>query len=410
MLGIMQFVMYFSSPVDAGAKTCLFLGVSGVFFLSWVGAICDNDTAPSCQGNGEVHSMLAVAFFVFYDVAILILTMKQHSHNQLRLRSGHTAKDHSLSLLLCLTSILSKFRFALTDTPLAILEWTDVIAMLLWTSHYIVTYCHDIYIGFVDNGPSRYERITDSSKSSSNLVPLISVGTEELTIVTCVLSILTVAMSFVSANNRGMIHPKQVWPMISDLWTAPIGNYLSRWGVMLGATMLALVQVLYYYMSTGGNAPTASQRSLLILSLCSAMGLSIVGCVNENENYTVHIISAYIFLGGYDIYMIGYSKNNKIQWTCTLISVLSKIRFGVLASLLASRGISVGDDRHDTIVAMFEWSDWLAMQVFLIVTVLQNPNAPRYFVGMFRFVGTSGGVMAIQPDAERTPLLHDGDY
>ena len=74
-MAIMQGVMYFNDAAqEIGSTGCrkfvLISGLVGCFCLSWVGAICDNDTDVNCRGNNTIHSIFAIIFFVLYDMMI----------------------------------------------------------------------------------------------------------------------------------------------------------------------------------------------------------------------------------------------------------------------------------------------------------------------------------------------------
>ena len=42
----------------------------------------------------------------------------------------------------------------------------------------------------------------------------------------------------------------------------------------------------------------------LVLPLVAALGLSVVGCVNEDENLSIHLTAAGVWFGLYDVYMV----------------------------------------------------------------------------------------------------------
>jgi len=49
---------------------------------------------------------------------------------------------------------------------------------------------------------------------------------------------------------------------------------------------------------------TFADKALTALSCISVLGLSGVGCINEKENHTLHILCAGTFFIGYDLFMI----------------------------------------------------------------------------------------------------------
>ena len=180
MMGLGQFAIYWanthgaaklkslSSPskscakVSACCKSCctkipdkvlLVLGVIACFLLSFVGAICDS-TVPECRGNDAVHSASAVTFFVLYNFNMVVMAVQDSEHT-----------SSMLANMCALLSLASKVRFlpqvAVTaglssaqawpsgDTILAIFEWSDVFAIILWTVFRIWKTCPNMVASIV---------------------------------------------------------------------------------------------------------------------------------------------------------------------------------------------------------------------------------------------------------------------
>ena len=87
VMGVAQWVIYAINTGKTGfaphiTNNQLASGISIVGFvscvlLSWVAAICDNDNAPSCRGNGTIHSIFAVSFFIGYNVMMAVSTFSK---------------------------------------------------------------------------------------------------------------------------------------------------------------------------------------------------------------------------------------------------------------------------------------------------------------------------------------------
>ena len=124
------------------------VGFISCVLLSWVAAICDNDNAESCRGDGTIHSICAVSFFIGYNFMMAMSSFSKHNDG--------VSTHHVCALL----SILSKLRFIhpvaglLTSTPvwgdqtpLAIVEWTDVGLILVWTVSFLITNSPKVRVG-----------------------------------------------------------------------------------------------------------------------------------------------------------------------------------------------------------------------------------------------------------------------
>ena len=151
IMGAAQYVIYTIntgqlgySPRIKNQKYAYFVSVVGFIscvLLSWVAAICDNDNAESCRGNGTIHSICAVTFFIGYNFMMASSSFSKSS--------DCVSLHHICSLL----SVLLKLRFVnpVSDllvsksslwgdqTPLAIVEWTDVGLILVWTVSFLIS-------------------------------------------------------------------------------------------------------------------------------------------------------------------------------------------------------------------------------------------------------------------------------
>ena len=73
-------------------------------------------------------------------------------------------------------------------------------------------------------------------------------------------------------------------PMISDCAVLPPEKYLFRLGIVTGAIFLAIESKLIYH----ADQSFTYSKFELVLGTISAIGLSIVGVVNEKENNGIH--------------------------------------------------------------------------------------------------------------------------
>ena len=125
------------------------------------------------------------------------------------------------------------------------------------------------------------------------------------------LALGTLALTYVIGIALGELAPLPAWPMISDLWTFVPNNWISRWTIVQGVSALLWVQLMAQAACCGattadGGAVAWASRDALALALqtLAVLGLAGVGCVNEDENHALHCLFAYVFFGGYALYMV----------------------------------------------------------------------------------------------------------
>ena len=385
VMGAAQYVIYAINTGKLGysprIKNQTFaFAVSAVGFvscvcLSWVAAICDNDSKESCRGNGTIHDITAVSFFIGYNFMMAMSSFSKHNG---------VSTHHVCAFL----SILSKLRFIhpvsglLTSTPvwgdqtpLAIVEWTDVGLILIWTVSFLITNSPKVRVGICKIDSDENQSMTtmkaallvnDPTKRKTRSddkyynVAFFSMRFLATIAVSWFFVCLFVCLAFMLHQGR---IPSGHVPYISDMWVYPPGDWISRNMVMGGSVCAILVHICFYYAGTISNdapsgclKPSVTQTSLCILSL---LGLSVVGCVNEDENPTVHVIAAGTFFACYDVYMFwtflmyfrvrGY---NVLYFILTLCSVLTKVRF--------MSSVSLGDNTPE----ILEWLDALVLIAF----------------------------------------------
>lgn len=360
LMGLVQYAIF---RFDQGGcshgwnKALLYMGFIACVGLSWVGAICDS-TTPSCRGNGTLHGITAGIFFVLYNLVMIIITVKKPD-------------PATVELLMVGGSTLAKVRFSGTaaaaieaqvggawnDWIGALIEWTDVLLVALWTMTYLYRRGKDYRFGIVD-------RNTLDTDTPSPL-DFWSMGfTRTLTLVWFGGALLIPAI-FYKLQGRW---PQGGIPYISDTWVHPPGNWISRWAGVGGAVLSVFTHLCAYYVEkdAGDKGRTVQSGFMTVLVIISMFGASVVGCVDESENQIIHVIGATAFFGLYDLFMILVAKQlvsfdcvkGTVAWVAVLISLVSKVRFLSAAT--------------PTLVALWpytmqalEWTDATAIIVFV---------------------------------------------
>ena len=283
-------------------------------------------------------------------------------------------------------SVLSKLRFIHPvmgvlssspvwgdQTPLAIVEWTDVGLILIWTVSFLITNSPKVRVGICKIDSENQSKTTmkaallvnDQAQRKTRSDNILNVAFFSMRFlatiaVTWFFVCLFVCLAFMLHQGR---IPSGHVPYISDMWVYPPGDWISRNMVMGGSVCAILVHICFYFAGNISNGapsgclkPSSAQTCLCVVSL---LGLSVVGCVNESENGTVHAIAATTFFACYDVYMFwtflvmlrvkGY---NVLSFILTLCSVLSKVRF--------MSTLSLGDNTPE----ILEWLDALVLIAF----------------------------------------------
>ena len=112
--------------------------------LELVAAICDNDS-KSCRGDGTIHSICAVSF-IGYNFMMAMSSFSKHNDG---------VSTHGVALCPFCQNSDSFILFGFTDkhsvwgdqTPLAIVEWTDVGLILVWTVSFLITNSPKVRVG-----------------------------------------------------------------------------------------------------------------------------------------------------------------------------------------------------------------------------------------------------------------------
>ena len=101
-------------------------------------------------------------------------------------------------------------------------------------------------------------------------------------------------------------------PMISYTFRVAPESYISRWGIVTGATLLQLtVWFTHSYLRTFA-APTAAWRwftlAHTLVGSASAVASGILGSVSDKENFYAHITAAIAFFFGNLAWQVGPSS------------------------------------------------------------------------------------------------------
>jgi len=309
-----------------------------VFFLSVVGAVCSSEVSPECQGNSAVHYFAAISFFVLYDVymgCLLFLNNKM-----------------TIPMVVVLVLYVCARSSAVFDTVsgfpyLAVFEWVDVATIITFTATFVATLPLDLRLCLVDTKSDIL--LLDKSKTVWNmdsiLVNEIALRYAFGTLASCLVTSLVVQTI-----------PDDQIPFISDTFVFPPGNYISRWGGILGCTYLQLSLYPLYLAYREMMESKDYALVLYYLSAIGAFGLSAVMVVSETEDKGLHFAGAIAFFILFDIFIILLliSLNQKVNASLAVlvaVTVITKSRLWT-------------DNRN--LAAFLEWMDAIIILGFLI--------------------------------------------
>ena len=392
-------------------------GFLACVLLSWVAAICDDSSAASCRGNGNIHDFIAVTFFILYNFSMIATSFSKPDTSS-SLTKGSDFSD-ALMQAFAVWSLVTKLRFvpgaskALLEggvqvdgtqdqTVLAIIEWSDVAVIIFWTAGFISKNAPTVRVGlcsisadsaagasawqqtfrtaFLEDGRKEVGPNADraakkaASQEMSGYTSIVFFSLKFLSTIAIVwfFAGLILCLGFYVLEGR---LPAGHVPYISDLWVYPPGDWISR-NMVVGGSMCAIIAHLCFYFAgdSGGStsAPTKGQIGLASLAL---LGLSVVGVVDEDENDTVHTIAAVVFFAGYDLFMAwslltilsaeGLTKRSFLSFVTCLGSVLTKARFFRAGGLLGGADGVAGFP--EDLPQMLEWADAIFLICFFII-------------------------------------------
>ncbi|GAB5353442.1 hypothetical protein AAMO2058_000036800 [Amorphochlora amoebiformis] len=367
--------------------TILVISLIGLFSLTWVTSICDSPN-PQCRGNNMLHLAVAIPYFVLYNMYILIVSFEPVPDRGedppqflSRLCNRH--------FLLAIISAISKVRWIIglpKDVIFAIFEWTDGAIIIFWVISYVSKHCKTVTYNIVHWPDGLRLAAIDSEESFGPFITLKTL--RGFAIGFCLITLL---VTFISAFVFGQL-PKDHIPFISDLWVYIPGDWLSRWGVAHGVLCSIFSQILLYFSQVTPPAnPNALKHWKILtgLAITSFLALSMVGAVNETENKPIHFLAAGVFFSGYDLYILlslyliplpphqnqnrSYVSTSSLGWILLVIKTLSKARWlPMLAS--AHTNENTHPDPMESVRAILEWSDTLAMVTYMWLDVYRRPN------------------------------------
>jgi hypothetical membrane protein len=406
-MALIQWVIWNPLSTQKCQKLTLGLGIFACVCFSFVGAICDDNTNPQCMGNNKIHSISAVTFFVLYNINMIILSC--HKKKSMTSRCHHNAM-----LLLTIISTLTKVRFILPSvvphgsifatnvgdqTPLAVFEWTDTFTIIGWTVFYITKNRSNFYLQL---------RVEDSTTTTTDKLA-VRFSLNNIAWAVLLLSTFTFTSCYYFLNKAGRI-PKGSWPYISDMFVHPPGNWISRWTLVFGSTLSGFTQVCLYYLD---GKTTMGDKMLTIVSLISVLGLSGVGCINEKENHTLHIICAGTFFIGYDLFMILRTLRQTIsKWNIftaclgMMSCVLTWLRFSTSGHQFLINHVSTSERVGAFLGPVLEWCDAILIINYLAFSIFAHGKTNVQNYGLVIVSDETGDV----EDVLAVPLTKSVNY
>jgi hypothetical membrane protein len=311
----------------------LFLGGVGAVCLNIVGAVCNNEKNIQCQGNEKIHNWSSGIFFVVYMIKMLVLSGRSHFNKN---------KYFGILLFLALLSCLLKLRllphlFGQPKEPnsfSSLLEWIDILSILLWTSLYFTTTAGN---GFALQ--IRQQTMLNRARGDTVQLANFSVTPVFIFVFVIVVSTVTVSQIFASGGDR---------LFLSDTFLSPPGNMIARFALPLVASIAVSLQICVYYIEgiefgEKGNLGRNHfiDKSIAMLAFLSFLGLALMGCSSQTESFLLHKTGAGIFYMAYGVHMLAHSiRSFAIEKKCSnkyticqlLIAILSCICTGFVAT------------------------------------------------------------------------------
>jgi len=419
-----------------------------------VGAICDDDKGKQCRGDGNVHAALAVAFFVSYNLNMAILCSRRPGAPHLRAMVALSLAT-KVRWVRPAAQAIATMVAAEPGTLRAIFEWADIGIIMAWTAGVVCRYHHAARFELVAprggaSGASgaagaagaagavgeagavspvallkaegkavgeACEETTDATPRSAPAEVFVPVARIVHGVLLLYLGTLFYCLYLYMAEGRAPRH--SALPYISDTFVYPPGDWISRWALPLGSSCCLFVHGCLYYMDGGGinllvqstdtmdggtkatgRVPvrTRAAPSIYWYSLANVAmyGLSMVGCVNETEDWHLHSRGAMIYFVGYDVYMIGRTASLArmsaaarscerrislvVQAACAATSALTTIARYAPRLYLAASGLGTPASLTpvlDTVLPVLEWTDALAIACYFGVSVLSHGETAR---------------------------------
>lgn len=155
-------------------------------------------------------------------------------------------------------------------------------------------------------------------------------------------------------------------PMISDCAVSPPEKYLFRLGIVTGAIFLFIEAKLIYHADKSYTRSTLG----LILGSIAALGLSIVGVVNEQENNGIHSSKSYHYNILLFLSLCLLLAAAVIMFLCNIIYMLL---FSFFSDAAANTGfISITIKRICAVIGLIAFVTFVFMSIlstFIIIIV-----------------------------------------
>ena len=271
---------------------------------------------------------------------------------------------------------------------IAVVEWINVAVMVQWT---ILTTCtcsgiSSMGFGLVTTGDAA-KGVGDKGRSA---IVYGGASALELSNVVGGLFIFVLASTCILGLAVGYIpRVEGAFWYISDMWTQPPGNWISRWGVVQATHWAYAVQLSLYFTA---KEKTTELKALTLVAMIALFSLSVVGCVNEDEDFDVHTTAASIFFAGYDIYMLGTiylnqtadpsrERMRRLRRDAGLSAVLCQGLRLALPLLLPPE--SLESDMEKTIYAILEWTNAILIMLFFVADVRSREQSSVCMNGVF---------------------------
>ena len=277
--GLLQFVIWLPESM-VHSKALMVAGMFATFCLSVVGAVCDSAGDKECRGNDSIHSTAAVTFFVLYNMNMIILTVRRRSPT-----------------LLCtlLLSLLCKLRFVTHAAPSMVPQDQTILAIIEWCVRHALVMCllkyrmpdkvvwlphrSDVFLiiiwtvcfAWTQRGAAYTVALHTKSCGEESL--LFFASSTAIMAVGAVLYVGTLLISLYFIYHQHRV-PAGSLPFISDMWVYPPGNWISRWAVVQGCTLIAFVHLCLYRLD--GDCSPLSTHALH--NACVTHLLSLVYC------------------------------------------------------------------------------------------------------------------------------------
>lgn len=374
-LALLQFPMWMPEKTVCYPQLWMWLGVLSAFFLSVVGAVCDDTTSDSCRGNSSLHTASAVVFFIIYNMNAVILTLQKK-------RWRRCGLSVPLVLSLCSKVRWSSIYFPHDQTLLAVVEWSDVFLIMGWTAWFV----------YKERPGYEFSLQTASSPFANAPLasPIVSISLKTITYTAGCLFVGTLVSCLAAYAIQGRM-PAGSWPFISETFVYQPGDLISRWALNFGGSISIFCSLGLHYLDATTYGQVSSSGWLVTgLSVIALAGMMVVGSVDESENLPVHSTAAIVAFGGYDCFMVlrtlrllsfTQAVQNKgepdIEYTtaaslpCVLICVVSVLltwlRYAphgqMVVSMLGQNGL---------VAPILEWLDAVSILAYFMVSILAH--------------------------------------